>query len=451
MMFRMKKYKLIILILVFLWFFPSLSAISRLNDSTEAYQYWAKRGIIEMVYAYMNDYIEAVGEEGAKKEEMEGRNEYYTEFVKEIDSKGPPSFDTVSLFLVTNSWPTADKKLLQPLLSNLKASAKLDSSFFTAKKPGSGDIITVIPGKQNKKVNWNSKCSEILKSYNTELQNIAKKNGAQIKHNKPLPIREIPVDSFQIESRNEKEIESIYKFNLFNLSLFIFGIMIGGLVIYLISRAKIYSILQYEKDKYLSDVRLSNERFFFKYIGLFHILKKSKDFYKNDYRKQESNSELRDIQEQLKKLQLDYEALEKKHSIPNKYIDSSDADNRAGSTHEWDVKHHEEAVRKLFFSMPESDGHFIINNGVPSNDGRMYYKIEYNKLSESGQLIYLSSDRDQRAINKLESYLKPVCEIENINNADSATQIEFISPGKVHLMDDRWVIDIENKVKIKLI
>ncbi len=107
-------------------------------------------------------------------------------------------------------------------------------------------------------------------------------------------------------------------------------------------------------------------------------------------------------------------------------------------------------ITKLYFSMPESDGSFQLSNGESSNDGKKYFRIEFEDSSTKGELYYLSGDRDQRAINRLESYLKPVCEIENITNSSSATKIEVIQAGKVSLMNDSWVIDPENKIKIKL-
>ena len=104
----------------------------------------------------------------------------------------------------------------------------------------------------------------------------------------------------------------------------------------------------------------------------------------------------------------------------------------------------------LYFSMPENDGSFLLYNGESSNDGRKYYRLEYIDGSETGVLYFISGDRDKRAINMLESYLKPVCDIENIENADSVTNIEFKNPGKVSLRNDSWVIDSDNKVQIKL-
>ncbi len=66
------------------------------------------------------------------------------------------------------------------------------------------------------------------------------------------------------------------------------------------------------------------------------------------------------------------------------------------------------------------------------------------------ELKYLPSDRDQRSINRFEAILKPVCDIMNIANRESATSIELLESGKVSLVIDKWVVDLDNKVKIKL-
>ena len=105
---------------------------------------------------------------------------------------------------------------------------------------------------------------------------------------------------------------------------------------------------------------------------------------------------------------------------------------------------------KKFFTMPNYDGSFNISNGDDNNDGKKNYVIIYEELSNQGELIYLPSDRDQRSINRFEAILKPVCDIINIANTDSATSIELLESGKVSLVIDKWVVDLDNKVKIKL-
>ena len=107
-------------------------------------------------------------------------------------------------------------------------------------------------------------------------------------------------------------------------------------------------------------------------------------------------------------------------------------------------------LTKAYFSMPSGDGSFQISNGEPLNDGKKYFRIEFEEFSNRGELFYIPSERDQKAINRLESFLKPVCDIENISNASTATKIELIQSGKVSLINDSWVIDTNNKIKIKL-
>ncbi len=108
------------------------------------------------------------------------------------------------------------------------------------------------------------------------------------------------------------------------------------------------------------------------------------------------------------------------------------------------------SIRKIYFSMPDTNGSFQISNGDPSNDGRKYFRIEFVDSSNRGELFYIPSERDQKAINRLEKFLKPVCDIENISNAVTATKIELIQSGKVSLINDNWIIDQNNKIKIKL-
>lgn len=114
------------------------------------------------------------------------------------------------------------------------------------------------------------------------------------------------------------------------------------------------------------------------------------------------------------------------------------------------VEHTKRKLRTIYFTMPSSEGSFQISHGEASNDGKKYFKIEFEESSTKGELFYLSGDRDQRAINRLESYLKPVCIIKNITNAATATKIKLIHTGKVSRVNDRWVIDPNNKTKIEL-
>jgi len=197
-------------------------------------------------------------------------------------------------------------------------------------------------------------------------------------------------------------------------------------------------------------LKLSGERFIFKYIGLFVLLKKRKDEYKKEL-DQTGNTENSILRSKIENLRSENSMLKNQLSSFRTSDEKSPEKNTENKFYEWRIDNSKQPIQKLFFSMPEDDGCFIVKNGVPSNDGSMYYRIEYNDNNDQGKLFYLPGDRDRRAINRLESYLKPVCDIENIINASSASRIDFLSPGKVVLINDNWMIDNTNKVKIKLL
>ncbi len=424
----MNKNGFIVLVLILFGFLNTLSAQHQIKDSTEAYNYWAQHGIIEMVYAYMNDYIETVGEDKAKSEII-GRNKYKENFISEINNKELESFETISSLLKSNSWRETEKKLFQPLKKNYDNKIELDSNFFEAKKPGSNDLVTVIPGQNNKNVNWNKKQQEIIDNYNSQLTVFSKK---RIQKDKFKEEKISPVDEKIKEPKKPKQVpseQSKWMKWIIYLAVFILGILIGGWLVYTLIKKKITEKLDYvdEKERRIKSrikEHKSNEKSSFF----------TKSFQDENEKIKSENSELKRKIEELKNTSHNQE------QTPQSEI-----------THEWEIKQSEKTTRKLFFSMPESDGRFIIDNGESSNDGRKYFRIEYNEGSETGDLYYISGDRDQRAINRLESYLKPACDIENIENADSATNIEFIKPGKVFLINDSWVIDSDNKAQIKLL
>ncbi|MCF8396316.1 MAG: hypothetical protein K9H06_20670, partial [Melioribacteraceae bacterium] len=166
--------KIVLFIIILTGFVQVSFAQIQFKDSTEAYNYWAKRGIIEATYAYMQDYILTVGEDKAKAEKI-GKDKYFEQFLKDIDSKKLlPEFTQISTLLENNSWSGAEKKLFSPLITNFENKTTLDGKFFNTTKPGSEDLVTVIPGQNNLNQNWNSKIDEILSNYNESLLSLKK-------------------------------------------------------------------------------------------------------------------------------------------------------------------------------------------------------------------------------------------------------------------------------------
>lgn len=427
-----------------------LNAQPQLKDSTEAYKYWAHRGIVEMVYAYMNDYIETVGEQKAKAE-INGKNLYEQKFIIGIDNKDLPTFEDISSFLIKNNWNGTEKKLFQPLKKNIENSVKLDSKLFEAKKPGSDDLITDIPGHVNKRIYWEKQRENILSNYSNSLQNLAERHKPQETIVSQPSVQEEKLPKNNPVERH-KNVDNAVWLKWFNyLALFLLGLLFGGWLVFFISKQKIYSILDFEKDKYLHDLRLSDKTFIFKYVGLFYVLKKRKEDYKNEIDSQSYDKTSALLKEQIQALKKENLELKQKQVNEISIKQTQSSDDKKSNNHEWDIEKPQRTKQKLFFSMPENDGRFIIDNGELSNNGRKYFRIEFVENSDNGELFYISSERDKRAINRLESYLKPVCEIDNIANSENATRIEFVNSGKVVLRNNSWLIVSDKKVKIKLI
>ena len=446
-MIKMNSLKILFPLIFLIGITKIVFAQPQINDSIEAYNYWAHRGIIEMVYAYMNDYIETVGEPKANAE-INGKNLYEQKFIIDIDKKALPSFVDVSTFLSENNWNGAEKMLFQPLKKNFDNSVKLDAKFFVAKKPGSEDLITEIPGHINKKTNWDKQQGKIISNYSSALNKLAER------HETPEPVASQPIVeekqnvSEPVNRYNKRSNVDWLKWSKY-FGIFMLGLLLGGSLVFFISKRKIYSILDFEKDKYLHDLRLSGKNFIFKYIGLFYVLKQRKEDYKNKIDSKNGDKPDVLLKEQIETLKR--ENLKLKQINETATNQTKSVEDKKSSTQEWDVEKPQKTKQKLFFSMPENDGRFIVDNGEPSNDGRKYFRIDFFEDSENGELFFIPSERDKRAINRLESYLKPVCEIENIANAENATHIEFISPGKVIYRNNSWIIESDKRVKIKLL
>jgi len=88
---------------------PSYAQL-QFKDSTDAYNYWANRGIVEIVYSYMLD------QNDLTSIEEEGRKLYSTKFIE----KNFFNIDSVSDFLNKNSWLNTNNMVLHPLTINLK-------------------------------------------------------------------------------------------------------------------------------------------------------------------------------------------------------------------------------------------------------------------------------------------------------------------------------------------
>lgn len=111
--------------------------------------------------------------------------------------------------------------------------------------------------------------------------------------------------SLSINTNQGASIENVFQFDdypipvittkrvLILFLIFIIGVFLGGWSVFYFSKRKIYSILENEKAYYLDYRPLKTEKSIFRYITLFHVLKKRKDSCKRH------NLELRAQMEEL--------------------------------------------------------------------------------------------------------------------------------------------------------
>ncbi|WP_149277654.1 hypothetical protein [Pareuzebyella sediminis] len=436
-------YKYFFSIILFLLLANSLLAQSKQKDSLNPYDYWAQRGIIQAVYAYMEDYktIESKKSKDLSREEIEGMNSYKENYIKQIKEDSLPDIEALSGFLKKNNWGKTENNIFQPLYQKFKASDSLNFSFFEV------EAIKNI----SEYINYNNVQREIIEQYKTLL--------AEPSESETEASQEMVVQEESLNERYQENQESIQPPDrnstgpLFYILVFIAGLLIGGWIVFFISKQKIYSILQDEKFKYLNDLKDEGESFFFKYLGMVYILKKSKDSHKKSEKALIENnkvltSQIRDLKSQKVKIQDSEFRLSQKAKDQETIKQEID---EAPISIELEPRAPEKQKTRLFFSMPDGDGRFNNHNAKSVNDGKNFYRIDFMESADHGDLFFLSSEKDKRAIHRLESFLKPVCDIENLSDAESSSRIDLISPGKVNLENDNWVIDPEKKVTIKLV
>ena len=232
------------------------------------------------------------------------------------------------------------------------------------------------------------------------------------------------------------------------IAIFLIGILMGGISIYLYSKWKVYSILSIEKRSYLDSLKGSKERYLFKYIGIIGELKKSKDEKKID------NNDLiiknGELKKELNKLKIVYEKTEDISKNKNSTWGNNDLDTISKPI-DLNIEPVKGSEPEIYFEIPEEDGTFKIQDGKSNQNTYSFYKIVTDKDPLKAEIYFISGSLDLRALGNIDNYLNPVCEIENIVDRMQAKRIKMISPGTVFLNGESWKIDVNNKVKIRLI
>lgn len=274
------------------------------------------------------------------------------------------------------------------------------------------------------------------------------------------------VSNTQITKQSSEVIpetnDSPNKFNMFdfiiNVLFLVCGVIIGFSLVYFYSKAKIDSILSIEKFQYLADLKQCNEKHLFRYIGLVKILYLSKESYKNQcidlqYKKSESNNDSNGKQptSQYSIRQLNLEKGSTESTIVRDENLRIEEENIPNNVIEWKVDQGTKQTNILYFSIPEADGSFKVVNAKTVKEIDCFYKIEIDKNNQKGKLFFISSEFDSRALDNIDYYLNPVCEIENISDRTHAKKINVIDFGTVVLNGDTWKIESNKKLKIRLI
>lgn len=466
----MKKAAVILLILIG---FARISfANVQFQDSSEVYEYWAKRGVIEVVYAYMKDYESVQGILNEK--EVLGKQEYHAKFISDIKSDSftvvKEKFNDVSSFLKDSKydWKGCEKTIFQPLKKQVDNRVEISLFFSLTKKDKNGEDIPInyIQGKNGENLNpgqnWNNIVNKITKKYNNSLDLLRDEDAGKSKVEVSSRKNEVQVN-VENQKVNQRLSQSDIKNQWFKIvvagCIFIIGVILGSLLFLFFIKTKIRTILRQENghdyEYYLNSANDSSHSFGF--LNVIELLFKGgieyEKYAKEDRKIRMFNKELEKENKQLKsKVKTLYSEVDELSLVASKnksnFSKKDETVSSVTKTLEWSVE--SKPKDRLYFSMPENNGSFNISNGSISNDGKKYFKIEFEKSTTIGELFFLSGERDQKAINRLESYLKPVCDIENITNASTSTRIELIHTGKVSLINDSWLIDPNHKVKIKL-
>jgi len=99
-----------------------------------------------------------------------------------------------------------------------------------------------------------------------------------------------------------------------------------------------------------------------------------------------------------------------------------------------------------YYRVPDSKGAFLVSDATLSPDKKSYYQIEAD--GHFGVLKYRSGDLDRSAINQRQTRLMPVCTVDGLQ-ISFPTRIDVIDDGKVELINDKWII--KEKIKLKLV
>jgi hypothetical protein len=410
----------------------SLPAWSQPNfkDSIEAYHYWGKRGIIQVVYLYMQDYLATNPKDSVLKK---GMYAYDEKFIKGIENKSTTdiekNFKDLSYFLLNNSWSTTEKKMVLPLKKKLDKKQILDSTFFSVFKVHSLAYIKTT--------------TTIINNYNTSIQKFKIKHGVNMQ------------STLANSNNTHEDLQAIHSPNktflsyLWIIAIFVLGFVIGGLLIYHYTKNKVLTILKSEKYEYERIlIEVTHNPLFFRFIHFIEILKKRKDEYKSDSENRIQGEQFVNLKQEIVNLKSKNDELLNENIILGQKLEELNLKGTSGYNKKKNPDESSNNLKTLFYSIPEIDGTFKLESAKDFKEQDSFYKLELIS-NTNGNIYFLSGDFDLRAIENIDYYLNPVCEVQNIGNRAFAKKVEMINYGSIVLKGGSW--QINDKIKIKLV
>lgn len=242
----------------------------------------------------------------------------------------------------------------------------------------------------------------------------------------------------------------------------IWAFLLGGLLVYGVIGYRINTLLKEERSAFNKLKNHKRGLSFADFYFLIAVLKKHKDHYKQEVGNLVTIIE----QERLNIASLSQKNNELKERLTDKDRENYKLKRNNQGSHlkdrtENDVKPIPLVIKKqpdinhparktiIYFGIPDRDGNFVPESGSSTQDDKKLYRIVTESEGEVGGLYYISGPLDLKAIDNIDFYLIPVCEVENIPDRSFATKVIQKEAGRVVLVSGKWVCD--KKIKIKLI
>jgi len=377
---------------VFLFLFLVSKSENGFKDSNEIYTYWAKRGIIEMTYAYMNDYCQS---SKCNDSELKGIEAYKEGFINSLDTISVNNidslFDKVSSFLINNHWKRTNNQIFEKLKQNLELNLDFLSMLFAIKI----ENITL---------------KEWIKTKNRITANYINAQSVSLPNN--IPTYSQNDDGELFENRKKNLLSNV----IFIIIVFFF---IGAIIVF------IWLI-----NKYYKDIKILERKI-------------------NSLEKEKSNPVLAKDSQLQSKPDFSNKVKQKQEQMQTVNLEE-----QPNTSSEKDIVKPSESINKdiqniQYYRYPnENHKCFFIEHKTDKNDPSVFYKIKHADKENIGELFFIEESTNN-ALQQIDTVLIPTCNIQNPEYAYSAKKIEVLSNGKVELKGDRWVI-IE-KIKIKFI